>query len=98
MARSKRLADKERFWRSMVKQQRQGGATIRAFCREQGISVLLSSHLLNQVQRICTRVGIMIKGKLVATGTVEELATVMGGDAKAGLSLEDIYMRYFQEQ
>jgi hypothetical protein len=38
MARSTRLADRERFWRSMVKQQRQGGATIRAFCREQGIS------------------------------------------------------------
>jgi hypothetical protein len=38
MARSKRLADKERFWRSMVKRQRQGGATVRAFCREQGIS------------------------------------------------------------
>jgi len=38
MARCKRLADKERFWRSMVKQQRQGGATIRTFCREQGIS------------------------------------------------------------
>lgn len=38
MARSKRLADKERFWRSMVKQQRQGGATVRAFCRERGIS------------------------------------------------------------
>ena len=38
MARSTRLTDKERFWRSMVKRQRQGGATIRAFCREQGIS------------------------------------------------------------
>jgi len=38
MARSKRLAEKERFWRSMVKQQRQAGATVRAFCRERGIS------------------------------------------------------------
>lgn len=38
MARAKQLADKERFWRSMVKQQRQGGLTIRAFCREKDIS------------------------------------------------------------
>jgi len=38
MARSKQLAERERFWRSMVKQQRQGGLTVRAFCREQGIS------------------------------------------------------------
>ncbi len=65
--------------------------------REQGISVLLSSHLLDQVQRICTRVGIMIQGKLVARGTIEELAKVKLGDEKAGSSLEEIYMRYFQE-
>jgi hypothetical protein len=38
MARSKRLADKGRFWRSMVEQQRQGGLTVREFCRERGIS------------------------------------------------------------
>ncbi|MBU2550041.1 MAG: ABC transporter ATP-binding protein [Proteobacteria bacterium] len=65
--------------------------------RERGISILLSSHLLHQVQRICDRVGIMIKGHLVARGTIEELRQLMPGEGKAGASLEDIYMRYFQE-
>jgi ABC-type multidrug transport system ATPase subunit len=57
---------------------------------------MLSSHLLDQVQRICTRVGIMIKGKLVALGTLEELAQRKPGDT-AGPNLEEIYMRYFKE-
>ncbi len=67
---------------------------IASLSREQGISVLVSSHLLHQVQRICQRVGIMMKGRLVAKGTIEELAGEGKGD---GASLEEIYMRYFQE-
>ena len=64
--------------------------------RERGITVMLSSHQLEQVQRICTRVGIMIKGKLVALGTVEELAKRKPGD-ETKPNLEEIYMRYFKE-
>lgn len=60
------------------------------------ITVMLCSHQLEQVQRICTRVGIMIKGKLVALGTIEELAQRKLGSA-AGQNLEEIYMRYFKE-
>lgn len=69
---------------------------IQSLCRDRGITVMLSSHQLEQVQRICTRVGIMIKGKLVATGTIEELAKRKLGNA-GGMSLEEIYMRYFKE-
>jgi ABC-2 type transport system ATP-binding protein len=64
--------------------------------RDRGITVMLSSHQLEQVQRICTRVGIMIKGKLVALGTIDELAKRTLGDV-AGPNLEEIYMRYFKE-
>jgi ABC-2 type transport system ATP-binding protein len=67
-----------------------------SFTRERGITIMLSSHQLEQVQRICTRVGIMIKGKLVALGTIEELGKRKPGDA-AQPSLEEIYMRYFEE-
>jgi ABC-2 type transport system ATP-binding protein len=42
--------------------------------RKQGITVFLSSHQLQQVQRICDRVGIMFKGEMVAEGSVEQLA------------------------
>jgi ABC-type multidrug transport system ATPase subunit len=36
-------------------------------------TVLLSSHLLSEVQQICTRVGVIRRGTLVAEGTIEEL-------------------------
>lgn len=52
---------------------------IRAF-KEQKITVLLSSHLLHQVQAVCDRVGLFSHGKMVLEGTVVELARqVLGG-------------------
>lgn len=41
--------------------------------RQRKITIMLSSHLLHQVQRICNRVGILVKGKMVALGTVDQL-------------------------
>jgi ABC-2 type transport system ATP-binding protein len=40
---------------------------------KQKVTVLISSHQLHQVQRICTRVGIFSKGKMVAAGSVDKL-------------------------
>ena len=36
-------------------------------------TVLISSHLLNEVELMCTRVGVIQKGRMVAEGTVDEL-------------------------
>ncbi len=47
---------------------------LRDLVRERGVTVLLSSHLLTQVQSVCDRVGIFAAGKLVGIGTVPELA------------------------
>ena len=41
--------------------------------RGAGRSVMLSSHLLNEVEQTCDRVGVIVKGRLVAEGTVDEL-------------------------
>jgi ABC-2 type transport system ATP-binding protein len=38
-----------------------------------GVTVLLSSHLLHQVQEICDRVGIFVAGRLAAVGRVDDL-------------------------
>jgi ABC-2 type transport system ATP-binding protein len=40
-----------------------------------GVTVFISSHLLGEVERICDRVGIVDRGRLVAVGTVDELAS-----------------------
>jgi len=36
-------------------------------------TVLVSSHLLGEVEQMCTRIGVIRKGKLVAEGTIDEL-------------------------
>nr|WP_245189416.1 ABC transporter ATP-binding protein [Lunatimonas salinarum] len=42
--------------------------------KSQGLTVLLSSHHLHQVQQVCDRVGLFVAGKLIACGTVDELS------------------------
>src|SRR2546421_2752408 len=56
--------------RALIKELKQGGRT-----------VLLSSHLLNEVELTCDRVGVIAKGHLVAEGTVDELRARSGGRA-----------------
>jgi len=48
--------------------------------KQERITILLSSHLLHQVQVICDRVGLFNEGRMVLQGTVAELAgKVLGG-------------------
>lgn len=47
---------------------------IKRLNQEQGITILLSSHHLHQVQQVCSRVGIFVGGHLLAEGSVETLA------------------------
>jgi ABC-2 type transport system ATP-binding protein len=71
---------------------------IHALSRERKMTIFLSSHLLDQVQRICGRVGIMIKGNLVVAGPIEDLAKKkLGLNEKEAYTLEEIYMKYFKE-
>lgn len=54
-----------------------------------GITMLLSSHLLQQVQAVCDRVGLFHKGRMVLEGTVSELAQrVLGGAYRIHLEVE----------
>lgn len=46
--------------------------------KKMGKTVLLTSHLLEQVQEVCDRVGIMARGKLVREGKLEDLITIEG--------------------
>ncbi|MGZ8423894.1 MAG: ABC transporter ATP-binding protein [Candidatus Binatia bacterium] len=46
---------------------------IRDLNRDHGLTVMLSSHHLQQVQQICSRVGIIVKGKLIVQGAMDTL-------------------------
>lgn len=43
--------------------------------REEGLTVLLSSHHLHQVQQVCDRVGLFVSGKLIDEGDIASLST-----------------------
>jgi ABC-2 type transport system ATP-binding protein len=49
-------------------------ALLRRLVREHDLTVLLSSHILGQVQSLCDRVGFFSAGKLIAAGPLAELA------------------------
>ncbi len=71
---------------------------IRSLSRDRKMTIFFSSHLLDQVQQISDRVGIMIKGTLVAIGPIEELAKKkLGLGENEAYTLEEIYMKYFKE-
>jgi len=54
---------------------------------EHGATVLLSSHILGEVEQVCTHAAIMNHGHLVATGTVDEL---IGGSRTVFLEVDDV--------
>lgn len=70
---------------------------IESLNKNQGITVVLSSHDLHQVQKISHRVGIMIQGKMVAEGSIDSLAKEKFGVGEKEYTLEEIYMKYFLE-
>ena len=52
--------------------------TLISSLHEAGTTVLVSSHLLSEVEQVCSHVGIMNSGRLVAQGAVDELRAAAG--------------------
>lgn len=59
---------------------------------QNGLTVMMSTHLLNVAEELADRIGIIDGGKLIALGTLEELR--MGKDAEA---LEEIFLKLFDK-
>ena len=55
---------------------------------DRGAAVFLSTHILEIAERMCDRIGIIDKGKLIAVGSMEELRALGKGET----SLEDIFL------
>ncbi|MHA2247290.1 MAG: ABC transporter ATP-binding protein [Candidatus Hodarchaeales archaeon] len=58
--------------------------------REKGGSIILSTHIMEQAQTLCDRIGIINEGKMVAEGTFEELQEL--AKITVATSLEDIFL------
>jgi ABC-2 type transport system ATP-binding protein len=57
--------------------------------KAQGTTVLLNSHLLSEVERVCDRVSIMARGKILKEGPVAELVP-------EGRTLEEVFVQLFE--
>lgn len=55
-----------------------------------GVTVFMSTHVLEIAERMCTRVGIIDRGRLIACGTMEELRAQARADSA---TLEDIFLK-----
>jgi len=61
----------------------------------QGVAVLISSHILDMVEKFCTRVGIINRGVLIAEGDLEELKVKAESGEEA--SLEEVFLKLVGE-
>ncbi len=55
-----------------------------------GVAILLSTHILEVAEALCRRIAIMDRGRIVATGSMEQLRAAAG---TAQASLEDLFLR-----
>ena len=62
---------------------------------ERGAAVILSSHLLNLVEELCTKLFVLRQGECVAYGTIDEI--IATHPELAGLSLEDVFLSLTSE-
>lgn len=62
-------------------------------CRDEGKTIIFSSHSMSEVEKLCDRIGIIHKGNLIAIGTIEELCAKYNGD-----SLENIFVKLIGEK
>ena len=61
---------------------------ITGLSRGRGVTVLLCSHQLHQVQQICHRIGIIVNGKMVVQGNLDQLGTSILKDRQWNFLLE----------
>ncbi len=57
--------------------------------KERGKTIIVSTHIFNLIEKVCDRVGIVINGKMVKSGTLEEITV--------GRSLEDSFFEIYKE-
>ena len=65
-------------------------------CAEAGAAVIYSTHYMEEAERICDRVLLIDRGKLIADGTVEELVA-LGGGARASADLSRTFARAMED-
>ncbi|TXK14821.1 ABC transporter ATP-binding protein [Microbacterium wangchenii] len=62
--------------------------------RDSGVTVLLVTHFLDEVERLCDRLALIDRGRTVFVGTPDQLREAVPTPAGEGSTLEDAYVRF----
>lgn len=58
----------------------------------QGATVIYTSHYMEEIEAICTRIAVMDNGKIIAIGTKAELVSLVTNDPESRMSLEEVFL------
>ena len=61
--------------------------------KKAGKSIIISTHIMNLVEKICDRVGIIINGRMIACDTVENICNLSPNH-----DLEEVFFKLYQEE
>ncbi len=62
---------------------------------QKGGAVLFSTHIMEVAEHLCTRIGIIYQGKLIAEGTLDQLKSKTGSKSK---TLEEVFLKLTNEE
>lgn len=57
---------------------------------QQGLTIIYTSHYMEEVEFLCTRIGIIDHGRIIALGTVDELRRIVGEEAQITLTVQGL--------
>ncbi len=61
-------------------------------------AVLFSTHIMEVAEHICTRIGIIYQGKIVAEGSLDELRQAASGRQGGAATLEEVFLKLTHEE
>lgn len=62
------------------------------YMNHQGATVIYTSHYMEEIEAICTRIAIMDNGKIVAIGTKQQLVELVTSDPDSHMTLEEVFL------
>ena len=65
--------------------------------RDEGATIVYTTHYMEEVEIICDRVIILDKGKIIASGTTDELKTLANIEEKISVEVNDLNSKYIEE-
>lgn len=65
--------------------------TIKSYTREKGVTILMSSHNMLEVEYLCDRIGIIYRGRMLAIGEPRELKELYGAQ-----NLEEVFIKLIE--